>query len=195
MLSTRVLFYTYPRAPSARVRSRLLGTVGIADTITGERGVSMLKRIQFSWAIFVALILGVIGAAALALAGGSGSESAPAVEVEDGVRNQLLSESESIAYRLRHLAEPDLPCDGPCMGLKDPKLSASNASVRCAKLPQIPAGAPQALRELSDAARAACAQLRAALNDPSLLEPDRVAAWARPASVELDARLSEARSD
>jgi hypothetical protein len=106
----------------------------------------------------------------------------------------LLAESESIAFRLRYVADPDLPCSGPCMGLKDIALSLRNASARCAKVPRVPTDARSEFLELEGAVRSVCGEIRIALADGKVLEPDNGVSWALPLTEQLDSKLRLANS-
>lgn len=155
------------------------------------------------WSVLAVAFAGLFGAAILAVADDPGADEHSAGEAtvaNPGTMNaefdssSLLSESESIAFRLRHVADPDLPCSGPCMGQKDVDLSLRNASARCAKVPRVPTDARTEFLELESAVRSVCAQVRIALNDRTVLGSDNGVAWATPLVEALDHKLQLANS-
>lgn len=162
------------------------------------------------WSLSAVTVLALFGAGVLAVADNTGDDDHP----KDSTSHQepgsvphpqqgatsvafdastLLSEASTIAFRLQHIADPDLPCSGPCMGQKDVDLSLRNAAARCAKLPEVPSGTPSTIAELDATARSACAQIRLAIADRGVLGNDNGVSWAKPLSQSLNSKLAAAR--
>jgi hypothetical protein len=79
------------------------------------------------------------------------------------------------------------------MGLKNTDLALENIASRCAKLPDVPAGAQSAFVELGSGVRAACAEARRAQLDSSVLEPD-AALWATKILNPIETQIEAART-